>query len=830
MRSAIGFLAVLAAAAVVLSGCPDPVSSPVSRYGQVRVDFSVGSRAAGSIPANVASIAILVRGSGMADVEASLTAPKLSTVLEIPAGKNREFTVTAKDSAGSVVFLGKSTMDIKAGADHELAVAMKTMSSLSFNANGGSGTPPATIYNEPGAQVTIPTTAGTLSLAGYFIELWNTAADGSGTDYLPGQSIAMPAVGTTLYAQWALSNYTITYHLNGGTSHSNPTSYTILSSTIGLTAPVWAGHTFEGWHDSPALDSPVSFIPAGSTGDRNLYAKWAVPTYYITFDAGGGTGTMSAQGIPEGSTAPLTTNTFSRPGYSFAGWGTSLVGPVAYGDGDPYTMGGANVTLYAQWSANDYTVTYDAQGGSPAIPASEVVTFGANYPTPPGTTRLGYTFGGWWTAIGGTGTQVTGATTMTTPSDHTLYAFWTADNFQVIFDKNAPMATGSMAPQVIAFDASATLFSNSFTYPGYAFAGWGTSPGGPVVYGNGATFTMTTPGVTLYAQWTINNYSLSYSANGATLGTVPTTQNGNFNTVLTVAANTGNLYGPILQDGIRQRFTGWNTASNGSGTNYLPGENFIIPAANTTLYAQYTTDASVIGKIGPAGGFVFHDKGSVTDGWRYMEAAPVNQTNSIWRNAPDQLIGAAATGIGSGAFNSLAIIHEPGHTSSAALVCDTYSVVFDGITYDDWFLPSKDEINAAHANLSAADIAESAYWSSSETGTNGAYCPSEATPTHNTLKEYSYPVRAVRTFSGAAKTFVIQYMSTGADSGAPIQDPTHYAPGAGITINGAGTMIKSTYDFGGWNTEADGSGTTYMEGSSTMPAGNLVLYPIWNPV
>src|SRR3989339_267369 len=84
------------------------------------------------------------------------------------------------------------------------------------------------------------------------------------------------------------------------------------------------------------------------------------PTYTITFDANGGTGSMSDQTIEEGASANLTVNSFTRTSYTFAGWATSTDGVVAYADSASYTMGSANVTLYAKWTAEPATWTVDS--------------------------------------------------------------------------------------------------------------------------------------------------------------------------------------------------------------------------------------------------------------------------------------------------------------------------------------------------------------------------------------------------------------------------------------------------------------------------------------
>ena len=176
--------------------------------------------------------------------------------------------------------------------------------------------------------------------------------------------------------------------------------------------------TTSGASDTLAFDSRE-----GTTAPV-LSVTYCVPAptnHTVTFKANGGTGSDYTQtaSTPTG----LTANTFTRAGYSFSGWNTQADGGgTAYTDGQTYDFS-ADMTLYAQWTANTYTVTFDANGGSTPVPTSKVVTYGAAYGTLATTSRTGYTFSGWFTAASG-GTQVTAATVVTTAADHTLYAQW----------------------------------------------------------------------------------------------------------------------------------------------------------------------------------------------------------------------------------------------------------------------------------------------------------------------------------------------------------------------------------------------------------------------
>ncbi|HPO50913.1 MAG TPA: DUF1566 domain-containing protein [Spirochaetota bacterium] len=118
--------------------------------------------------------------------------------------------------------------------------------------------------------------------------------------------------------------------------------------------------------------------------------------------------------------------------------------------------------------------------------------------------------------------------------------------------------------------------------------------------------------------------------------------------------------------------------------------------------------------IGPAGGYLFYDKGSYSDGWRYLECAPTDQSTEIqWYNGSYTTTGATATAVGTGKANTATIVASQGSGSYAAKLCD--DLVLGG--YDDWFLPSKDELNLMYTKLKVLGVGGFAFdfhWSSSE--------------------------------------------------------------------------------------------------------------------
>lgn len=180
----------------------------------------------------------------------------------------------------------------------------------------------------------------------------------------------------------------------------------------------------------PILLACLSVLSISLTACTDLYHDYmgakGLTDLVITFNANGGTGTMSTQKAMKGDSITLSKNQFSKTGYSFAGWDTSSkASSESYTDGDSYTMGDTDVTLYAVWKTG-YTITFDANGGTGTM-ANQVVSFGETVTLSKNTfTRSGYSFAGWSTSSYTTiATYSDGAAyTMYSTSDVTLYAVW----------------------------------------------------------------------------------------------------------------------------------------------------------------------------------------------------------------------------------------------------------------------------------------------------------------------------------------------------------------------------------------------------------------------
>lgn len=165
-----------------------------------------------------------------------------------------------------------------------------------------------------------------------------------------------------------------------------------------------------------------------------------------------------------------------RDGYTQQGWNTQADGQGT-DVGDSITVN-APTTVYAVWAAQLFTVTFDSQGGSPVTAVQAKI--GENIVKPEDPIREGYMFQGWYKEP--TIENAWDFTADTVNSDLTLYAGWKPIQYEVIFDKNATGAEGTMENQALTYDEEKNLNENIFKNEGFEFAGWAITPEGEVVY------------------------------------------------------------------------------------------------------------------------------------------------------------------------------------------------------------------------------------------------------------------------------------------------------------------------------------------------------------
>ena len=205
--------------------------------------------------------------------------------------------------------------------------------------------------------------------------------------------------------------------------------------------------------------------------------------------------------------------------------------------------------------------------------------------------------------------------------------------------------------------------------------------------------------------------SVFFDGNGQTAGEPPLfCLTAVVHETVTIPSNTGNL----AKEGYN--FAGWNTKADGLGYTFLPGDTLPMPAASFTLYAMWSLPYA-LGDTGPAGGLIFFVDESNSRGWRFLEAAPASPlwNDKFWGCQDMAQVEGTFSEVGTGQANTdLILTAATGcaqRANFAASLCDT--LAYGG--YDDWFLPSMDELLAMYDNLHKNQLGgftQDTYWSS----------------------------------------------------------------------------------------------------------------------
>ena len=473
--------------------------------------------------------------------------------------------------------------------------------------------------------ISIPTSSSTVgkkySLATAALDdFLNADADGAVTIYMRRSDTDSQAnlslassenasyAGPTLALAGTGYEYTVAYDINGGTgsvpasgtyTQGQSGSYTI-APTTGITAPV--NKTLVGWNTK--ADGTGQDYAAGdsysTTRSVTLYAKY-VDNPVVTFNSNfTGGPTAITQRVAYDSATALRKNTFIRPGYSFAGWNDNADGTSGNGYADEAQITTTSaVTLYAKWTAQSVTVSYDrglATEGSPSKTTEgyTIDTAGGLTLATQNTMKLaGHTFGGWTTVNGDATTAKTDGYNPTTSVK--LYALWTPVNYTVSY-LTTGSDSGTAPTDATNYNIGQKMTVKGNTGPmvksGYTFAGWTVQGGDGTVFGSGDQIEFGAANIVLVPSWTANTYTVTFNKNGAS-GTTPTSQ------TFTVDQDT-NVPLPSIgdMDKVGYTFTGWATSANGTGQT-----GTYVPTQSVTLYAIWQLKTINIDYVaGTAGG------------------------------------------------------------------------------------------------------------------------------------------------------------------------------------------------------------------------------------
>ena len=503
---------------------------------------------------------------------------------------------------------------------------------ISYNANGGSGGPGSQTKTH-GIKMLISRVEPTRS--GYTFLGWSTSPSASSASYQPGEWYYANA-DRTFYAVWkknAPATYTVSYDANGGSgAPGSQTKTQDVTLTLSSTKPTRSGYTFLGWATSASATS-ATYQPGGSytaNASVTLYAVWSCnhASTKTVWDTGckwrkvcNNCGATLSSGTTHGpytygdwvfysgsqhsryktcihgdytTTEYASHNTSNRyeqysasqhKRYSYCADCNSAIGSVSY-EGHTFTNSTSNGQVvstcklcgYTKTSAQTYTISYNANGGS-NVPASQTKVHGVTL-TLSSTVpyRTNYEFVGWSASSSATTATYTAGGSYTGNVSVTLFAVWKyrPATYTVSYDANG--GTGAPGRQTKTYGVTLTLTTLIPTRRNYSFVGWSKDRNATSAsYTAGGSYTDNAD-VTLYAVWRYDpeTYSIRYNANGGT--GAPANQSKTYGVPLTLSA--------VKPTRAGYEFLGWATSRNATTSEYAPGERY-TDEESVTFYAVW---------------------------------------------------------------------------------------------------------------------------------------------------------------------------------------------------------------------------------------------------
>ena len=452
---------------------------------------------------------------------------------------------------------------------------------VSFDGNTGGGHTPTSKLVYHGEALassgdTLPTEPVKL---GHTFTEWNTQQNGMGGAF---DETTIITANITVYAQWEINEYTLTYYGNGNTGgaphpseiHEYGTEVTIKNeSTLERT-----GYAFYGWN-TDSEGGGIHYNPTDIVeimGDLDLYAQWLeIDKCTVVFNGNGGVGhspgtiTVECDNSLDDAGRSLPTAP-ARTGYTFTGWNTGIDGT-----GSPFdeTTGIAvDITVYAQWSANPYTITFNAQGGV-LEPGDEEksVTYASAVGELPTPSKDNYEFLEWNSEADGSGDTYTDETIYAIAGGATLYAQYTGSVYEVTFDAQG----GTVEPETkaVVYGEPVGELPNS-NKAGYTFVQWNSQDDGNGAEYNSETIYEVEGNTTLYAVWEGNSYLIGFNSQGGTTSSsIP----------VTYGSEVGTLPIPEREG---YTFSGWYTEPNGQEKEYTAQTIYEV-LGNLFLFAYW---------------------------------------------------------------------------------------------------------------------------------------------------------------------------------------------------------------------------------------------------
>lgn len=530
----------------------------------------------------------------------------------------------------------------------------------------------------------------------------------------------------------------------------------------------------------PGNDGSCGTVTIGGvTGYATTSPYIFAPTdnpYTVIFNANDGTGTTTTQSLYSNTPQALTANPFTRTNYAFLGWNTK-----PNGCGDDYVNGETvnnlgDVTLYAQWHA-PYLISFESNGGTGAM-ADQIIIWNSTQQLTANTfTRTGFTFTGWNTKADGSGTSYTDEQSITNLEDMTLFAQWQTAIYSITYNLNGG-SNSSSNPATYTIESDAITLAEPTRF-GFIFAGWTfegqDEPTKNVTIANGShgdkTYT---------AHWTLDPIVTitAETGNAALFDGHILTGTGGTNTHVTIADGaTVTLSGVTITDITNDGSHMWSgitclgdaTIILADGTvNNLKGGYGSYPGISVPENKTLTIQGSGTLYLSSNG----HGPGIGPDGYGGGEGNITIEGGTIIATGSN-----GDAGIG-GTYSSGNITISDGVTSVTA-------TAGTGAPYS---------IGTGHGTVTIGGVVTGDIPQSSFT-----YNPSDTTP---------YTV----TFN--------------ANGGEGTMDGQEFVPNTLQALNTC-TFTREGYEFTGWNTKADGTGTNFSDGQNVINLGNVTLFAQW---
>ena len=716
------------------------------------------------------------------------------------------------------------------------ASGMAKKSAVTFDRQGGSGgTDSVTAaYDGNMPDITAPSRTG-YTFAGYYSE-----TGGNGTEYYDetGKSVRNCDFDEpiTLYAHWIANEYTITYNANIPTGASGSITGTTkdsehiydTASLLSANGYILQGWTFQGWAESANGDvvytdrQEVENLTSEANGTVVLYAVWEPNNYTVRYDGNKPanasadiTGNTDSSSHVYDTESPLTVNGYTLQGWTFLGWSDVKGGTVKYSDGtlvkNLTSANGGNVSLYAVWEENSYTVSFDTDGGGRAESVSAEYDNKLPNVIPP--VRKGYNFAGYFTLPNGEGEQYYDANgeaylglTYTVDGGITLYACWTPIHY-IIELYSSGKYVGVIDDVIYGQLRLPSAETLGIERENYDFIGWNLYDGQDWSMYSADTDYIAgladTDGetVVLYAAWLEKErYTVSFDANGGT-GAPALTEAHEGETIV--------LSGTIP---VRENYTflGWAVTADAEEAQYRAGGEFTMSNSVVTLYAVWKQNPSL---SYDANGGAF----SGTPGTSYPAAGGTVVISSI---VPER------EGYVFAGWSTVQSAESADYMPDAEFEMPETDVVFYAVWKNAQYtvtttVPNGYEIVGLENQYYFEDTASfSVLGASPKVYINGelAYAGEN--------EQYTFVVKGnTHVFVADGSKLSLIYSANGG-TGAPVDNNVYDTDGMANVSESEPS--RPGYTFTGWATDPDAIEAKYTSGSTiTFNGEDIILYAVW---